>query len=82
MLSMQSLVMDAAVAHNLIVRNVDPAVIQALKKAAATHGRSAEAEHREILRTALLSPQKRSLKDILAAMPDVGMDTDFECRQK
>ena len=39
-------------ANNLIVRNVESDVIRALKEAAARHGRSAEAEHREILRKA------------------------------
>lgn len=67
-------------ASNLIVRNVAPAIIQALKEAAA-HGRSAEAEHREILRAALARPARRSLKDVLAAMPDVGTDDDFNVRQ-
>lgn len=38
-------------ATNLVVRNIEPAVAQALKEAAAAHGRSAEAEHREILRS-------------------------------
>ena len=38
----------------LTVRNVDDQVIRALKRRAAGHGRSAEAEHREILRKALL----------------------------
>lgn len=37
----------------LIVRNLDDAVVEALKVRAAAHGRSAEAEHREILRDAL-----------------------------
>jgi plasmid stability protein len=70
-----------AVASNLIVRNIDPAIAQALKETAAAHGRSAEAEHREILRTALARPARRSLKDVLAAMPDVGSDEDFNFRQ-
>ena len=39
--------------------------------------RSAEAEHRAILAAALLSPPRRKLADLLAAMPDVGRDTDF-----
>lgn len=39
----------------LTVRNVQEQVIRALKQRAATHGRSAEAEHREILRTTLLA---------------------------
>ncbi|MCQ9375483.1 DNA-binding protein [Methyloversatilis sp. XJ19-13] len=68
-------------ASNLIVRNVAPAIIQALKEAAMAHGRSAEAEHREILRAALTRPERRSLKDVLAAMPDLGTDDDFNARQ-
>jgi antitoxin FitA len=38
----------------LTVRNVSAEIVRALKKRAAGHGRSAEAEHREILREALL----------------------------
>lgn len=62
----------------LIVRNVDPEVVRALKRRAARHGRSAEAEHREILRGALLAePSEGSFKDLLASMPDVGTDEDL-----
>ena len=68
-------------ATNLVVRNIEPSVAQALKEAAARHGRSAEAEHREILRAALTRPARRSFKDVLAAMPDVGIDEDFDFRQ-
>lgn len=68
-------------ATSLVVRNVEPAVAQALKEAAARHGRSAEAEHREILRAALARPVRRTFKDVLASMPDVGADEDFNCRQ-
>jgi plasmid stability protein len=38
----------------LTVRNVDDRVVRALKQRAAAHGRSAEAEHREILRAAVV----------------------------
>ena len=38
----------------LTVRNIDERVVRALKKRAVGHGRSAEAEHREILRQSLL----------------------------
>lgn len=63
----------------LIVRNVDDELIQALKIRAAQKRRSAEAEHREILREALASRGKRkTLKDMLLAMPRVGDDADFE----
>ena len=34
----------------LIVRNIEEEVVQALKERAVRHRRSAEAEHREILR--------------------------------
>jgi antitoxin FitA len=37
----------------LIVRNLDEALVRRLRVRAAEHGRSAEAEHREILRMAL-----------------------------
>jgi antitoxin FitA len=38
---------------NLHLRNLDDELIARLKRRAALHGRSAEAEHREILRQAL-----------------------------
>lgn len=63
----------------LIVRKVDDTLIRALKMRAAQKRRSAEAEHREILRKALASPRKRkTLKDVLLGMPSVGDDADFE----
>lgn len=42
----------------MTVRNVDEQVVRALKQRAAAHGRSAEAEHRELLRDALLPGRK------------------------
>jgi antitoxin FitA len=63
----------------LIVRNLDEEIVRELKLRAARHGRSAEAEHREILREALLAPkERRSFKELLLAMPQVGEDADFE----
>jgi plasmid stability protein len=62
----------------LIVRNVDARIVQELRRRAAKHGRSAEAEHREILRSVLGSEQETvSFKELLAAMPDVGADVDL-----
>jgi antitoxin FitA len=63
---------------DLLVRGVEESLVRALKKQAGEHGRSAEAEHRAILMAALLSPPRRKLADLLAAMPDVGSDSDFE----
>jgi plasmid stability protein len=63
----------------LIVRNLNDGVIRRLKVRAAQNGRSAEAEHREILKTALLAPRSmKTLKDLLLAMPETGEDADFE----
>ena len=62
----------------LIVRNVGEDIVRALKRRAARHGRSAEAEHREILRTALRDEADAgSFKQFLTSMPDVGSDEDF-----
>lgn len=62
----------------LIVRNVDEDIVRRLKLRAAEHGRSAEAEHREILRQVLRGSEKgTSLKAFLLEMPDVGEDEDF-----
>ncbi len=64
---------------SLVVRNVDPAMIDALKRRAARHGRSVEAEHCAILEEALrLRPRKKSFAEVLAEMPQVGLDKDFE----
>lgn len=61
----------------LLVRDVDDAIVQALRERAARHGRSAEAEHREILARALRRTKRRSFAEVLAAMPNVGTDQDF-----
>jgi plasmid stability protein len=62
----------------LIVRNLDPSVVTALRLRAARHGRSVEAEHREILITTLRAGRKRqTLKEALRSMPNVGTDKDF-----
>jgi plasmid stability protein len=65
-------------AAQLIVRNLDDEIVEALRKQAAKHGRSAEAEHRAILRAALCPEPKPSLKALILAMPNVGEDHDFE----
>lgn len=63
---------------NLIVRNLDQRIVDALKQRAARHGRSAEAEHRILLESLLLQPKKKSFAEALAAMPNVGLDEDFK----
>ena len=63
---------------DLLVRGVDDDLVQALKKRAGAHGRSQEAELRAILAAALLTPPRRNLAQLLAAMPEVGVDADFQ----
>jgi plasmid stability protein len=61
----------------LIVRDIEEHVVQALKERAVRSGRSAEAEHREILRQALRPGRTEDPKAVLLAMPAVGKDSDF-----
>ena len=62
----------------LIVRNLDPELVHQLKMRAAQHGRSMEAEHREILRQVLQAPQpKETLKALLLSIPPIGDGADF-----
>jgi len=52
----------------LTVRNLDEDVVRRLRIRAAEHGRSAEAEHREILRAVLIGDdQQRIERDQVAA---------------
>lgn len=50
--------MQAKSMAQLTVRNVNEQIVRVLKQQAAAHGRSAEAEHREILRAALLEGEE------------------------
>ena len=61
---------------NLIVRNVEENVALALKRRAAAHGRSTEAEHREILRQAL-EPEFRCVQWGPIATETTGLVTDI-----
>jgi plasmid stability protein len=62
---------------NLVVRNIDDDIVKMLKFRAGKRGISAEAEHRQILKDALLASPKKSFSQILAKMPNVGRDSDF-----
>lgn len=65
----------------LMVRNLPEELVLALKRRAAKRNRSAEQEHREILKAALRGPRRKPLADVLASMPDVGEDNDFARKQ-
>lgn len=66
---------------DLVVRNLDRSIVEALKSRALRHGRSAEAEHRAILESALAKTRRRTFAQALAAMPNVGRDEDFARQQ-
>lgn len=63
-------------AKTRVVRDVEDELVRALNEAATKHGRSAEAEHREILRAALIRP-RRTLAEVLLEMPGAGLEDDF-----
>jgi len=60
--------MEHRMAGNLHVRNLDDDLIARLKKRAARHGRSTEAEHREILRQALAGEIEPSFDSLAAEL--------------
>jgi plasmid stability protein len=63
----------------LLVRDIESEVVRELEARAARHGRSAEEEHRQILRQALVRPESPlTLKELLLQFPEVGVDRDFE----
>jgi plasmid stability protein len=71
---------DSLVAQ-LIVRDLPADLVVALKRRAAQRNRSAEQEHREILKAALTGTKRRPLAAVLAAIPNVGEDGDFSREQ-
>jgi plasmid stability protein len=58
-------------AGSLHVRNLDEELIARLKRRAARHGRSAEAEHREILRQALSDEGQPSFDKLAAELREL-----------
>lgn len=74
----------------LTVRNVSNEVVGALKRRAAANGRSAEAEHRALLRAALLEPDanfavranalRRRLRSSLDSTDIIRADRDRDSR--
>jgi len=56
---------------NLHVRNLDDDLIVRLKRRAARHGRSTEAEHREILRQALAVEAEPSFEALAAELREL-----------
>ena len=65
----------------LLVRDVEPAILAKLQKRADEHCRSVEDEHRAILRDVLLAGDRETpamtFEAYLPNMPDVGTDAEF-----
>jgi plasmid stability protein len=64
----------------LIVCELDPEVVEAMRKSAAAQKRSAGKEHSWVLRANVLKPAKKSIKAILASMPEFKDDHLFDVR--
>ena len=62
----------------LVVRNLEPDLVESLKALAAAANISAEEQHRRILREALARPKKLTFEQLLMMMPNGGRDEDFE----
>jgi hypothetical protein len=63
----------------LLVRDLEDSVVQALRQKAAEEGTSVEEAHRRILRLALLSKKpKKGFKEFLLEMPEGGDDSIFD----
>jgi len=58
-------------AKSLIVRNVDEELVRRLKMRAARHNRSAEAEHREILRQVLSGEPDDAFAEVAARLREL-----------
>jgi len=67
MLSLHRLTAENPTMATLTVRNLDETLVRRLRIRAAEHGRSAEAEHREILRIALAQDSDQQAQRRLAA---------------
>lgn len=79
--SIRAVEFEAMPMAQLPFRSLDVDLVDRLKEHAALNKRSAEEEHRQILRDALRGTRRRSFADVLASFPNVGLDTDFAREQ-
>jgi hypothetical protein len=64
-------------ATNPIERENAPEISEALKKKFDCIGPNVSPEHRAILEAALADTSSPSFNELLASMPNVGLDSDF-----
>jgi antitoxin FitA len=65
-----------AIMAQLLVRDLEDDVVQALRERAAKNGRSVEAEHRALLRAVLRKRSPASFKELLLSIPKAEGDAD------
>ena len=61
-----------------LTRGLDKEVPRTLGTRVPAQGSSVDAEHHTIFQEAVTKPRRRSLAEVLASMPNVGTDADFE----
>jgi antitoxin FitA len=64
----------------LTLHDVSEDDVLVLNELAASTGKTAEAMHLDILKSALQHSKRRSFADVLCSMPNVGEDADFDAR--
>ena len=64
----------------LILHDVSDDGVSARNRLAALAGKTAEAMHLDILKSAFQRLRRRSFADVLLSMPNVGEDADFDSR--
>ena len=69
-------------ASDLLLKDVHDIVMRGLAKRAKEHGWSIEEQAIDILNEALKRPERRSFIEVLANMPNVGDDDDFDGRKR
>lgn len=69
-------------ATNPIRRDEEQEDIESLRARIARIGRNVSPEHRAVLEAGLTKAPSRTFNELLASMPDVGLDSDFEPRRE
>ncbi|WP_353193904.1 DNA-binding protein [Pandoraea pnomenusa] len=64
--------------HMMLIEGIDEALMRSIRSRAALHGRTPEEEVLTILDNVARVPGFRTLGEALLAMPNVGLDSDFE----
>lgn len=76
----KSSIVEVNMTVTLILHDVSDDDVSARNRLAALAGKTAEAMHLDILKSALQRLRRRSFADVLLSMPNVGEDADFDSR--